>query len=158
MDNFTELNKRIELESLFRGYLTVLPSPTFDERGIYQYAIIFKDVPTETVEEAMDRLAKKISYYPSVAEILDEIAILKDGECDAYEAWENALEVVANHQQNWGVPNPKLKQFKNSDVEKAAKRFGIYIFENITSDNALEAREQFVELYNSMIRRKRAGD
>ena len=158
MDNFTELNKRTELESLFRGYLTVLPSPTFDERGIYQYAIIFKDVPTETVTEAMDRLAKKISYYPSVAEILDEIAILTDGECDAYEAWENALEVASNWRQNWGMENSQLKKFKNDDVKKAAKRFGIYILQNITSDNALEAREQFVELYNSMIRRKRAGE
>lgn len=152
-----DVTKEVGLENLFRDYSDILPSE-LDEYGRYRYAKAFKGVPNETVVIAMERLAKKISHFPSIAEIFDEIAIITDGECDAYEAWENALEVVVNHQQNWGVPNPKLKQFKNSDVEKAAKRFGIYIFENITSDNALEAREQFVEMYNSMIRRKRAGD
>lgn len=151
------VTKEAGLENLFRDYSDVLPSE-LGKYGRYRYAKAFKCVPNETVVIAMERLSKKISHFPSIAEILDEIAIITDGECDAYEAWENALEVASNWRQNWGMENSQLKKFKNSDVEKAAKRFGIYILQNITTDNALKAREQFVELYNSMIRRKRAGD
>ena len=152
-----DVTKEAGLENLFRDYADVLPSE-LDEYGRYRYAKALKGVPNETVVVAMERLAKKISHFPSIAEIFDEIAIITDGECDAYEAWENALEVAEDMARFSGLGIPREKKFKNSDVEKAANRFGIDVLLNITLDNTLKAREQFVEFYNSMIRRKRAGD
>ena len=116
------------------------------------YAQSLRMFDSEIVESAMSRLVLKVKWFPKVAEIYDEISAMQSKDVDGYTAWENALEVVDSINNSFGA---ERKPFLNKEVEKAARRFGLYILENMDSKTATQARKQFIEMYNAILKEKK---
>ena len=141
----------VRLIAIFSEYSEMFPNK-LNAIGLKGYAKELSMFPVETVDMAMKRLILKVKWFPTVAEIYDEISAMQSKDVDGYTAWENALEVVDSIKNSFGA---ERKPFLNKEVEKAARRFGLYILENMDSKTATQARKQFIELYNAILKEKK---
>jgi hypothetical protein len=65
-------DKQKEIVQVLSSYKEIFPQVNLSAKGIILYSKLLADVPVQNIERAMEDIAKKKSFFPSVAEIRKE--------------------------------------------------------------------------------------
>ena len=146
--------KLMAITKMLSPYLALFPSCKIDSVGLVMYAKALLPLSLPVIEAALTKLLQTSVFFPSVAEIFKEademerFALAKSSGSrvpTAAEAWEEVQELVKDCYvyKKWG--------FSCTQVEKAAKQFGIKELCVLESNAVNTARAQFMRIYDSIV-------
>ncbi|MBE6105981.1 replicative helicase loader/inhibitor [Anaerovibrio lipolyticus] len=149
-----DTKKEAQILKILAMYLEAFPQNRMEPSGLVIYAKALNKYSPETVKQAMDKLIMTSKFFPSVAEIIENIqslASFAEGTAvlSEAEAWESAMRTIRDH----GIYNQKPWEFENKNIEKAARMFGLMELAMLEMDDVNIARAQFTRFYRSVIDR-----
>ncbi len=156
------MNKKQEIIGLLSHFLPAFPTvriTTPKDREDWQnrfviYATVLQDESVEAINGALLKLCRTCKFYPTVAEILEQIESVTEcakgtGLPSPDEAWEEAMRECHDKftYSKWELSTP--------EVEQAVKNFGKMALCELEPDGMNTARAQFMRIYKGICDRKK---
>lgn len=146
------MNKETQTLKILAAYLEAFPHSRMEPNGLVIYAKALSCYPAEVVKKAMDKVIITSKFFPSVAEIVENIESVTGyaqgkKELSEAEAWESAMKTIREH----GIYSREPWEFENSHIEKAARMFGLYELAMLEMSEVNIARAQFTRFYRSVV-------
>ncbi len=149
MENENEIKLK-----LLSAYKTIFPHCKLDDEGMAMYIMLLSDVSADELKTAMLRLSEQSNYFPTVAEIKQQVKGFRDIlNPDAHvktadEAWREVME-----QMKQAFPY-KSPIFSSEEIKDTVKTLGWMLICETSTDKMSITRAQFRDTYNSIIQRK----
>lgn len=148
------MDRKKEIAELLTRYLSAFPTSKIDGKGIAIYATVLQSHTVAEVNAAMLKLLNTCKFFPSCAEIVEQIGKLKAHATEsrlpsADEAWEEAMR-LAHDKFVYGK-----WEYSSQEVEQAVKTFGKMALCELEPDGMNTARAQFMRIYSAICERKR---
>ena len=138
-------------------YLMAFPQSRMTAEGLVIYAKALSGLSIAEINAAMLKLMRTCRFFPSVAEIFEQAAVMRDFAAGSTlpapdEAWaEVQREVRRKHiMGEWELSCP--------EVRKAADRFGRMELCSLKADEVNTARAQFMRIYKAIVERARDSE
>lgn len=140
-----------EIAGLLKPYVMLYPHCKLDDAGRMLYGKVLCEYSLLEIDTAMIKLLRECKFFPTVAEIVEQIKKMRDIVQDnetftSAEAWEEAMQNVKKH----GVYGKW--EYSRPEVEQAVKQFGgrndLCMLE---IDAVNTARAQFMRIYDSIV-------
>lgn len=153
-------NNKQDITKLLAPYMLAFPSSKADQGTLIVYANVLAGFNLSEIEAALNKLLLTAKFFPSVAEIVEEIEAVKNYAREKQsgrhiltdaEAWENVMQAVKSH----GPYSSEKLEFANEDVAAAARQFGIMELYTLAMDDVNTARAQFMRMYNRRVQTRR---
>ena len=156
------MNKRQEIIALLMQFLPAYPTVKMStpkeqedwKKRFAIYATVLQNESTEAINAAMLKLCRTCKFYPTVAEVLEQIESVTDYATDSRlpspdEAWEEAMREAHDKfvYGKWELSTP--------EIEQAVKNFGKMALCELEPDGMNTARAQFMRIYSAICERKR---
>ena len=146
------MSKEAQILKILAMYLEAFPHSKMEPSGLVIYAKALGDYPVEHIKKAMDKVIITSRFFPSVAEIIENINNLTNtamGKTDLTEAeaWESAINTIKAH----GIYSREPWEFETKNIEKAARMFGLMELAMLELKDVNTARAQFTRFYRSII-------
>lgn len=108
----------------------------------------FENTPKEVFNKAINNIRSTNKYFPSIAEIKEEIAKMKIGNIpEAEDEWQDVLYVV----RKWGSYREKeALEDLNPYTAKIVKYIGYYRICTATQEEQVWNKKEFIEEYNAL--------
>jgi hypothetical protein len=144
-------SKEEAIAKMLATFLAAYPQTKMNPSGLVLYSKTLKCFSLPEIEAAMTKLLATSKFFPSIAEIIDEIKTVRevandDREPTAAEAWGE----VAGFAKEFGIYSPW--PYSRTEIKEAVRQFGgrteLCLIE---LDNLGTARAQFMRIYNSII-------
>lgn len=118
------------------------------------YATVLQDESVEAINGALLKLCRTCKFYPTVAEILEQIESVTEcakgtGLPSPDEAWEEAMR-EAHDKFTYGT-----WELSTPEVEQAVRNFGKMALCELEPDGMNTARAQFMRIYKAICDRKK---
>lgn len=150
------MNKEHETEIIMTltPYIVAFPQSKMTAEGLVIYAKALSSLSVAEINAAMLKLMRTCKFFPTVAEIFEQAAVMKEfatggGLPTPDEAWAEAQKQLRLHglEGKWKYSCPEVKT--------AVERFGKYELCTLKLDDVNTARAQFMRIYKSIVDRAR---
>ena len=150
------MNKEHETEIIMTltPYIVAFPQSKMTAEGLVIYAKALSSLSVAEINAAMLKLMRTCRFFPTVAEIFEQAAVMKDFATanelpTPDEAWAEAQKQLRMHglEGKWEYSCPEVKT--------AVERFGKYELCTLKLDDINTARAQFMRIYKAVIDRAR---
>lgn len=148
------MQKQLAINNLLTPYLAVFPNCKIDSVGLVLYSRALLPLSLAAIDAAMTKLLQTSVFFPTVAEIFKEA-----DKMEAFAAAKHTGNAIPTAAEAWEEVQGLVKEFyvyrkwefSCQQVEKAARRFGIYELCTLESDAVNTARAQFMRIYDSIV-------
>ncbi|WP_196602102.1 hypothetical protein [Pectinatus frisingensis] len=145
---------QIEIIKTLTPYLAALPQSKINEGSLIVYARALSTLSIAQIDTAMLKLMRTSKYFPTVAEIFEQVENLQQFVSNtekptADAAWQEAMK-LAHDKFVYGK-----WEFSCKEVELAVKRFGKNELCVLEPDGMNTARAQFMRIYDSIVKQQK---
>ena len=133
-------------------YLMAFPQSRMTKEGLVIYAKALSSLSIAEINAAMLKLMRTLRFFPTVAEIFEQAAVMRDfaagnGIPTPDEAWSEAMREAHDKfvYGKWELSTP--------EVEQAVNNFGKMALCELTPEGMNTARAQFMKIYESIVSR-----
>ncbi|WP_110953061.1 isoprenoid biosynthesis enzyme family protein [Anaerosinus massiliensis] len=146
------MNHEAEIIQTLTPYLMAFPQSKMNEGSLIVYSRALSSLSIAEIDAAMLKLMRTVKFFPSVAEIFDQVENVKNfaSRCEiksSDEAWREVLQEVHD------AFIYRKPVFSSKEVEMAALNMGWTALCNLETDDMNTARAQFVRFYESVLNR-----
>lgn len=150
-----------DIVHLLTPYLMAFPNCKINAGGLVVYSKVLSKLELVEIEAAMNKIILTSKFFPSVAEIYEQVQVMRNyaltksglaNNLTDAEAWENVQKVVKGHGQYSREP----WIFANEKVERAARQYGLMELCRLESNEVGIARAQFMKIYNRIVSKENA--
>lgn len=143
---------QLDIIDLLTPYLMAFPQSKMNEGSLIVYSRALSSLSIAEIDAAMLKLMRTVKFFPSVAEIFDQVENVKNfaSRCEVKssdEAWREVLQEVHD------AFIYRKPVFSSKAVEMAALNMGWTALCNLETDDMNTARAQFVRFYESVLNR-----
>lgn len=147
-------NHEIDIVMALTPYLMAFPQSKMTAEGLAIYAKALSELTIDEINAAMLKLLRTVKFFPTVAEIFEEAATMREfaegtGIPSPDEAWQEAMR-EAHDKFVYGK-----WEFSAPEVEQAVNRFGKMALCELEPDGMNTARAQFMKIYTAICERKK---
>ena len=146
------MSAEVEIIKILKPYCMAFPKSGMTEGTLLIYSRALSDLPPAELNAAMLYLLRTSKYWPTVAEIIEAVKILRErvqGTAlpSAADAWGEVIELVRRR----GVYEPW--EYSCPEVKAAVEKFGRVELCMIEENAVNTARAQFMRMYDQVVRR-----
>ena len=133
-------------------YLMAFPQSKLTKEGLVVYAKALSSLSIAEINAAMLKLMRTCRFFPTVAEIFEQAAVMRDfaagkGIPTPDEAWREAMREM-NDKFVYGK-----WELSTHEIEQAVDNFGKMALCELTPEGMNTARAQFMRIYASIVSR-----
>jgi hypothetical protein len=136
-------------------YLLAFPQSKMTTEGLLVYARALSGLSIAEINAAMLKLMRTCKFFPTVAEIFEQAAVMKEFACGSglptpEEAWAEAQKNVRTKHLYGGE-----WEYSCPEVKRAVDSFGKVELCSLDVDEVNTARAQFMRIYKSIVEQAR---